>query len=223
MMMRLILGIVISILCAVAQAVEPVLTTWKQAEAFPIPDKYELVNDYLGALPFAKVQELTGKLRALERRNGTQIVLLIVPSTGGEGAESYSLRAFEKWDIGNNGQGNGVLFMVEAKGGRAFIRTGPGIAGALPDVKVRRIFAEQIEPHWQSKEFAAGVEAGVDAMILAAQGEDTAKTSYDYHYLPYQPKFEHIGIALLSLFGIGYAGVLLWKRRKRLHSGESKS
>jgi uncharacterized protein len=223
MTVRVILGTVTSILCIMAQAVEPVLTTPKLGEAFPIPDKYELVNDYHGALSFAKVQKLTSKLRALERRNGTQIVILIIPSTGGEGVESYSLRVAEKWDIGNNGQGNGVLFMVEAKGGRAFIRTGPGISGALPDVKVRRIFAEQIEPHWQRKEFSAGVEAGVDAMILAAKGEDTAKTFYDYSYFPYQPKFEHIGITLLSLFGIGYAGVLLWKRRKRPKVGESQS
>lgn len=214
---RLILWLLIYAICSEAMAVEPVLS-WKRGETFPIPDKYDLVNDYHGALPFAKAYEIRDKLRALERRNGTQIVLLIVPSTGEESAESYSLRVFEKWDIGNNGQGNGVLFLIDAKGA-FYIRTGPGIAGALPDAKVRRIWAEHFNPYFRRKEFVEGIEATVDALIQAARGEDTGRTFYDYSHIPYQIRSEHIGIALLSLFGIGYAGMLFWKRRKKRIAG----
>lgn len=193
---------------------------WPPEQSFPIPERYTLVNDYHGVLPFAKGQEIVEKLRALERRNGTQIVLLIVPSTGNEGVAAYSLRAAEKWDIGNNGQGNGVLFLIDARG-YFYIRTGPGISGALPDVMIRRIWEKNIKPHWQRHEFVEGIDEAIDTMIAVANGEDTKPAIYDY--FAYQPTPEHLGIAALSITGIAYALGLIWYRRRKRLKQEDKT
>lgn len=181
--------------------------------AFPIPDRYELVNDYLGVLQISKSIEITKKLQALEKHNGTQIVFLSVPSVGSEAAYAYAIRVAEKWDIGNNRQGNGVLFFLSKN--NSYILTGPGIAGAIPDVKIGRIYREIINPHWQREEFSEGVEAGIDALTKAAYGETTAATYYDYlrPVLPTKP--EHFLIAVLIVIGTGYAAVLFWLRRKK--------
>ncbi len=181
--------------------------------AFPIPDHYKHINDYYGTLRISRAVELTNKLQALERLNGTQIVFLSVPSVGEEGVHAYAVKVAEKWDIGNNGQGNGVLFLASGHG--AVILTGPGIAGALPDVKISRIFREIIEPHWKRDEFSEGAEAAIDEMIKAAKGEDTAPTFYDYAHPIVPTKPEHILIGVLILFGIGYVVLVLRGRKKQ--------
>lgn len=68
--------------------------------AFPIPDQYNLVNDYLGVLQISKAIELTRKLQALEKQNGTQIVFLSVPAVGPEGVRGYATQVGVKWGSG---------------------------------------------------------------------------------------------------------------------------
>ncbi len=106
-----------------------------------------------------------------------------------------------------------MLFLVSGEG--SYIMTGPGIAGALPDIKIRRIFREIIEPHWQREKYSEGVKAGINVMIEAAQGEDTAPTYYDYLHPVVPTKSKHILIVILVLVGIGYAAVLFWHRRNK--------
>jgi len=184
------------------------------SEPFPIPDQYELVNDFIGILPLTKRLEIREKLRVLERKNGTQVVLLFVPGTGPDGLEPYIDRVFRKWDIGNNGEGNGVLFLIDGNAGRSFIATGPGIAGALPDAKVRQIYAKVIEPLWQNDQFAQGIEAGVDAIIAAASKEETKATFYDYINGGKGLRTQQLAAAGLALLGVVYALVLIIKRRR---------
>ena len=181
-------------------------------ETFQIPERYTLVNDYTNELYLSTATRIAEKLQALERRNGTQIVILIVPSIGDEGVMEYSQKVLEKWDIGNNGQGNGVLFFMAQEG--AVIRTGPGIAGALPDAKLTRIFRETIEPYWERGELSEGIETGVDELIKAAWDEETAPTFYIYR--PFESaRIENALIVELAAFGVIYAGVLLYRRGRR--------
>jgi uncharacterized protein len=172
------------------------------------------VNDNLGILLISRSIEIADRLQALERSNGTQIVFLSVPSIGGEGLYSYASRVAEKWDIGNNGQGNGVLFLVSQRDG-AYILVGPGIGGAIPDIKVGRIFREIIEPHWRREEFSEGVEQAIDALIAAARGEDTAPTFYDYLHPIVPARPELWLIAVLITYGIGHATFLCWRWRRK--------
>lgn len=186
----------------------------QQANApFPIPDQYKLVNDYLGILRFSTSVEITTKLQALERRNGTQIVFLSVPGTGNTPARAYGGAVFEKWDIGNNRQGNGVLFLVTPE--RVEILTGPGIAGALPDITVTHIIRDIITPAWQREEYSEGTAAAIDAMIAVAWGEDTAPTHYDYLHPPPPDQRKRLVIAALAVFGIVFVAVLFWYRHRK--------
>lgn len=213
--------IFVALICCAAAYAHAAENDQQTEEAFPIPDRYQLVNDYLDVLDMSKRLEISKKLQALEKRNGTQIVFLSVPSVGADGPYPYAVKVAEKWDIGNNGQGNGVLFLA-AQGYGPVILTGPGIAGALPDAKLAQIVREFIEPRWKKEEFSEGIEGAIDAMILAAQGEDTKAASYEYQaaqVAPNQPKYLLIGA--LVLLGAGYAAVLFWLRsRKKKHIGK---
>jgi len=179
--------------------------------ATPIPERYDLVNDLAGLLPIARRYEIREKLRALERSNGTQIVLLVVPSTGREGSEAYSLRAIERWNPGNNGEGNGVLFLVSGDD-KPWIRTGPGIAGAIPDARVAQIFRDA-EPLIKQEKYPEAVEAVIDELIRAAKPEETSPTRYAY--LVRSIRAEYLWAGLLGSIAIVYVGVLVWRRKRR--------
>jgi uncharacterized membrane protein YgcG len=163
----------------------------------------------------SKAIEITQKLQALEKLNGTQIVFLSVPSVGNDGLRNYAHKVYSKWDIGNNGEENGVLLLVSQNEGNYWIIWGSGIAGALPDVKMGRISRELINPLWQREKISEGFEAAIDEMIKAAQEEYTKPTFYDYMNPIVPTKWEHILICVLLLFGVGYAVVLFWYRHHK--------
>lgn len=206
--MRWLAGLLWLLLLSPTFAAEP------KVPAFPLPHQYNLVNDYNGVLPQTVAQRILKKLRALQDHNGTQIVLLIVPSTGDEGPEAYSLRAAENWDIGNNRQGNGVLFLIDSRG-PFYIRTGAGISGALPDVWLRRMIQTVIEPRWKAGKPVDAIEAGIDAMIQRAGGEETRAAVFGYD--AFQPTWRHLTWAALGIIGLIYSAYsFAWRRFKRL-------
>ena len=184
---------------------------------FPIPEHYKLVNDHAGMLRIARRVEITRKLEALEKRNGTQIVFLSVPNVGPDGIDAYGKAVLRQWDIGNNGQHNGVLFLICWDGWQMF--TGGRIAGALPDVALGRLSRQILSPAWDRDALSDGIEHTIDAMIKASQAEDTLGTIYDYAraYVPATLE-QKIAYALAAL-AAAYAAVLLWQRHRRRRQG----
>src|SRR6185295_10628044 len=111
------------------------------------------------------------KLAAFEARKGSQIAVLIVPTTRPEAIEPYSIRVVEQWKLGRKGVDDGALLLV-AKNDRALrIEVGYGLEGVLPDATANRIIEDIIVPRFKTGDLYAGVDAGVDAMIKVVDGE----------------------------------------------------
>uniref|UniRef100_UPI001488A260 TPM domain-containing protein n=1 Tax=Acinetobacter baumannii TaxID=470 RepID=UPI001488A260 len=51
-------------------------------------------------------------IRAFEARKGSQVAVLIVPTTDGEAIEAFSLRVAEAWKIGRKKIDDGVLLVI---------------------------------------------------------------------------------------------------------------
>lgn len=186
---------------------------------FPIPAHYTLVNDYISMLRISRQAEIAKKLQALEKRNGTQIVLLTVPHVGDGGIELYAQQVFTQWNLGNNGQGNGVLFLVTHSGW--YLATGPGIAGAIPDVTLARINREVMMPSWESDQISEGIERIIDTLIKASHDEETRGTAYDYSVRYTPVTTEQIVAMVLAALAAAYGATLLWLRRRKRLSGSS--
>ncbi len=110
-MTRLFFALIVSLFGASAFALSSDNPVVLSNIEFPIPDQYLLVNDYITILTIAKSVEINKKLQALEKHNGTQIIYMSVPSLGQLTIRDYAMKVANKWDIGNNGQENGVLFL----------------------------------------------------------------------------------------------------------------
>jgi uncharacterized protein len=65
-----------------------------------VPKLEGRVTDLTATLTAAEKQDLELRLGALEKKKGSQVVVLIVPTTGGEAIEQFSIRVAEAWKIG---------------------------------------------------------------------------------------------------------------------------
>jgi uncharacterized protein len=129
------------------------------------------VVDQTGTLTSGDIATLTQSLKDLEARKGSQVAVLIVPTTAPETIEQYSIRVAEAWKIGRKKIDDGALMVVAKDDRRLRIEVGYGLEGALNDVTAKRIIDEIITPKFRSGDFAGGISGGVDRIIGVIDGE----------------------------------------------------
>jgi uncharacterized protein len=173
-----------------------------------VPALERRVTDLTKTLDAAQVAALEAKLAAFETRKGSQVVVLMLPTTKPEAIEQYSIRVAEAWKIGRRKVDDGALLLV-AKDDRALrIEVGYGLEGALPDAIARRIIDEVIVPRFRSGDFAGGIEAGLDRMIRVIDGEPLpAPTARQGGRAGDDIDFG--ALLVLVLFGTAFAGGIL--------------
>ncbi|HEY0851433.1 MAG TPA: TPM domain-containing protein [Bradyrhizobium sp.] len=136
-----------------------------------VPQLTGRVVDQTGTLSSGDIAALTQTLADLERRKGSQIAVLIVPTTDGEAIEQFSLRVAEAWKIGRKKVDDGALLVVAKNDRRLRIEVGYGLEGVLTDVTTKRIIDEVITPKFKGGDFAGGISDGVSRMIGLVNGE----------------------------------------------------
>jgi uncharacterized protein len=141
------------------------------AELAAIPELSSRVTDLTQTLSSAEQAQLEQKLAAFEAKKGSQIALLIVPTTQPEDIAQYSIRVVEKWKIGREKVDDGLLLLVAKDDRKIRIEVGYGLEGAVPDLYAKRIISEMISPKFKQGDFYGGLDAGVDSLIGLVDGE----------------------------------------------------
>jgi uncharacterized protein len=136
-----------------------------------VPPLSGRVVDQTGTLSSDDIASLTQTLKDLEARKGSQIAVLIVPTTEPEAIEQYSIRVADAWKIGRKKIDDGALLVIAKNDRHLRIEVGYGLEGALTDVTTQRIIDEDITPKFKAGDFAGGVSAGVNRMIRVIDGE----------------------------------------------------
>jgi uncharacterized protein len=154
---------------AVGQAAEP--------EFPPLTGR---VNDHAGLLSARDQKELDAALARFEAETTDQIVVATLDSLQGLPIEDYGYQLGRQWGIGQAGKDNGALLIVAPEEREVRIEVGYGLEGELTDAQSRTIIETSILPHFRQGDFAAGIKAGVAAMIATLGG------SYDPALPPVQ-------------------------------------
>jgi len=129
------------------------------------------VVDQAATLTSEQKATLEQTLQAFEAKKGSQIAVLIVPTTAPETIEQYGLRVAEQWKVGRKKIDDGAVLVV-AKNDRAVrIEVGYGLEGVLTDVTSKRIISETIVPRFKEGDFYGGIAGGVDQIIRVIGGE----------------------------------------------------
>ncbi len=138
----------------------------------PIPALSDLVVDTTGVLSDTERSALSGRLRALKKEKGSEVAVLIVPTTKPEAIEQYSIRVVEKWQLGRQGVDDGVLLLVALQDRAVRIEVGRGLEGDIPDVMAHRLIDEQVVPRFRSGKISDGISAGVDGLERLVRGTE---------------------------------------------------
>nr|WP_231402742.1 TPM domain-containing protein [Caenimonas aquaedulcis] len=137
----------------------------------PIPALTAHVVDQTGTLDAIQQKGLEDKLMALEQSKGTQLAMLIVPTTQPEDIASYANRVANSWKIGRKGVGDGVLLVVAKDDRKVRIEVAKTLEGAIPDLAARQVIEDAITPNFRKGDYAAGLQAAADQLIARINGE----------------------------------------------------
>lgn len=150
------------------------LTAPAAAQDTAIPYLSGRVVEQAGILSTQARERLAAMLQAHERATGNQIVVLTVPTLGGESVEDYAVRVFEEWKLGSRDKDNGVLIVLVPQDRRVRIEVGYGLEGTLTDATASRIIRDLMTPRFREGNYDVGIEAGVTAVIQILEGRRSA-------------------------------------------------
>ena len=143
---------------------------WAQA-LVPVPPLTARVMDQTGTLAAADVAALEQQLQTFEQQRGTQIVLLLVPSTAPEDIADFTQRLGDVWKIGRREVGDGLLLVVALNDRRLRIAPAKALEGAVPDLAAQRIIDQVITPAFREGDVAGGLRAGLSHLQARIEGE----------------------------------------------------
>ena len=187
-----------------------------RAELVPVPALQQRVTDLTQTLTSEQQSQLEAKLAAFEQQKGSQIAVLIVPTTAPEAIEQFSIRVVDAWKLGREKQDDGVLLLVAKDDRKMRIEVGYGLEGAIPDVYAKRIISEIMAPRFRQGDFYGGINNAVEQVIKLISGEQLpaptqSKPSsgklWDMLYVVFIGAFVLGGI-LRAIFGKFVGGVL---------------
>src|SRR3954452_14684441 len=136
-----------------------------------VPPLTGRVVDKTGTLSSGDIATLDQTLKNFEARKGSQVAVLVVPTTQPESIEQYSIRVADAWKIGRRKIDDGAILVVAKDDRKLRIEVGYGLEGVLTDVTSKRIIDEVITPKFRSGDFAGGISEGVNRILSVIDGE----------------------------------------------------
>lgn len=131
------------------------------------PPPSQWFTDRAGLVSSADAEALNSKLRAFEQETGAQFIIYVFPSLENEAVEDFTIRAVERWKVGQKKYDNGLVLFVFVKEQVLRIEVGYGLEGTITDAFSSRVMRQHIAPHFQRGAWAAGLNAGADALMAA--------------------------------------------------------
>jgi len=201
-----------------AALLSAVLLTGLALAEVAVPPLRARVTDLTGTLTAEQRTSLEQQLAAFEARRGSQIAVLIVPTTAPEAIEQYGIRVAENWKLGSKGIDDGVLFLAALQDRALRIEVGYGLEGAIPDAVAKRVIAEIVVPYFKQGDYYGGIRAGVDRLIRIVDGEPLpppAARDPSWSNIERMIPFAFVAVVVLGgvlravlgrLFGAGAAG-----------------
>lgn len=136
-----------------------------------VPELARRVTDLTATLTADQAAALEHKLAAFEAQRGSQIAVLIVPTTQPEDIAQFGIRVAEQWKVGREKVDDGVILIVAKNDRTLRLEVGYGLEGAIPDAIAKRVIAETITPHFKAGDFHGGIDAGVTQLMRLIEGE----------------------------------------------------
>ncbi len=147
------------------------------------PSPQRLINNLSKEFPdFLSSEEtsrLENKLENFSNETSNQICVVIIDSLWGFSTSDLTERIITNWGVGKKDKNNGIVILIKPTGGSgqrdAFIGTGYGLEGAIPDLTCQKIVDHELLPNFKSGENFKGLDDATTVLMAIAQGEYNSK------------------------------------------------
>jgi uncharacterized protein len=136
-----------------------------------VPTLKAHVTDLTGTLSADDIARLESRLAALEQRKGSQVVILMLPSTQPETIEQFALKVAEHNRIGREKVDDGLLLLVAKDDRKARIEVGYGLEGVVTDALSSRVIREYLAPKFRDNDYAGGLDDASAVLVKLVDGE----------------------------------------------------
>ena len=142
------------------------------AGVIAVPALQARVTDTSGTLQAEEIRQLEAELAAIETDTGSQLVIWLLPSSGGEDIAALANRVANEWKVGRKLEGDGLLILVAKNDRRIRIEVAKALEGAIPDVMAGRVIQQQMAPRFAAGDYLGGLRNGVAALasLIKAEG-----------------------------------------------------
>lgn len=124
-----------------------------------IADRRVYVSDPANLLSPAAEQQANSILWQLRQNTGAEVVTVVVPNTGKYTREEFATKLFDNWKVGKSDKDNGVIILIVPDQREAWIATGYGVEGIIPDISASRIIDRSVVPYMKNDDLDAAVVA----------------------------------------------------------------
>jgi uncharacterized protein len=116
---------------------------------------------------------IVGKLRSIEQRSGMQVGVLLIPTTGTESIEAYSLRMANASHLGRKDVNDGVLIVVATRDHHLRLEIGTGLTDRIPDPSAAEIVA-MMATRLKVADYYSAINIGLDEVVRRGLGSASA-------------------------------------------------
>lgn len=129
------------------------------------------VNDFAHILSPETVTSVNQSLTDFSNQTTIQVVVVTIPELKDEVIETYAVKLFEDWKMGDKEKDNGVLLLIAPNEKKVRIEVGYGLEGVLTDAQSYGIIQDVILPEFKTSNYDAGVSSGVNAIMSVVKSE----------------------------------------------------
>lgn len=110
----------------------------------------------------------------LRQKTGAEAVVVVVPNTGDYTREEFSTKLFDEWKIGKADKDNGVLVLIVPDQREAWLATGYGVEGIIPDIAATKIINRSVVANMKNGDLDRAVVAVAQDVANVLSDPDAA-------------------------------------------------
>lgn len=187
------------------------------------PNPPRLVSDFAGVFTPQQVSVLEDSLVRFAKRTSNQVTIVTLSDLGGMEPSQMAYEIGEQWGVGGKKNNNGVVILIKPKNdtkGEAYIATGYGVEGALPDGACGTIIRREMLPAFKNNDYYGGVANALN-VILPVLAQEYSIQEYENEDLGMA--FKGFGVAIIAMIFVFIIIFLIDRDNKNNNSKNGNS
>lgn len=145
-----------------------------------LEDRRVYVADPAGLVSSGAKASANNTLWKLRQSTGSEVVVVVVPNTGHYTREEFAVKLFDEWKVGKSDKDNGVIVLIVPDQREAWLATGYGVEGVIPDIAASKIIQRSVVPYMKNGDLdgaVAAVAADVANVLSNPEAAEELKSS----------------------------------------------